>query len=414
MDTLTFSFACLLSITSATVIIIGVMTFYLPRKFKEANCLVYSLRIYLFGILVICILNFIRPFWEDDVNDNIYNSPIACSLFARGHISKFAFMCAPIFFSYFKTDFYQKVIPNARSYRLLAYSLAIGPLLALMLIIFFEPKTYVSVHGVKSCHVVNNVVQILAILFIIWLGIEFGLMISIFRQTHDTLDQLLDAIPEFQTHLLINRYFCPIMFASTFISFVFSGIWVNAKCNNAIGPGLCSWKMYDFTFLANAVCDSCVMFYTIYGPFQKARANQSIRSSEPWFEQTEDRKSDLIHQQTLRSEFQSFLHDLIAEDEINEWGNLIPILVDFMFYPEGTKVYIHFPQIEPICIISDTLERNPYLNAYAVTDQKDIDKLYWANDRVHNHQERMDAIDYGIQKLRDCRIERVSEIEILY
>ena len=200
---------------------------------------------------------------------------------------------------------------------------------------------------------------------------------------------------------------------STFIFLVFSFIWANAKCNNEIGPG-CSWKLHDFMFLPNAICDSCVMFYTIYGPFHMTRANQSIRSSESWSEQTEDRKSDLIGQQTLRSEFQSFLHDLIAEHEINEWENIIPILVDFMFYPEGTKVYIHLPQIEPICITSDTLERNPYLNAYTVIHQKDIDELHWADDRVHNHQEMMDAIDYGVQRYCDCRIEKVSEIQILY
>ena len=101
------------------------------------------------------------------------------------------------------------------------------------------------------------------------------------------------------------------MVGEAFISSVFTGMWINAKCNNEIGRGVCSWKIFDSTWLAHAICDSCVMFYTIYGPFHMARANQSIRSSEPRSEQTEDRKSDLIHQQTLRSEFQSFLHDLI-------------------------------------------------------------------------------------------------------
>eukprot|EP00493_Phyllostaurus_siculus_P003547 UN03562 len=102
-------------------------------------------------------------------------------------------------------------------------------------------------------------------------------MISIFHTTNNSLTQLIDVIPQIRVHIMINRYFCPMIFSSTVACMLISGVWF-MQCNREFGPGACSSKLFNTMYLLNFTCDSVVMFYTVYGPFHSTTRAQTFET----------------------------------------------------------------------------------------------------------------------------------------
>ena len=180
--------------------------------------------------------------------------------------------------------------------------------------------------------------------------------------------------------LFINENFCTALWVTTMLIYAS----VTAFMHKAY-----FWVHILFHF--EHVINCFIMFYTVYGnPFASAQSRfSSLR---------EDMGGGISVMPRNNADIPLRLEALLILEELceDEWVDIIPLILDFTFYPDQ-RFWLRFPGMIAFCVVSDVLNRNIYLQEYVISDQNDINKLeialkYRYEPVLRNHEDIMDAV----------------------
>ena len=194
-------------------------------------------------------------------------------------------------------------------------------------------------------------------------------MTSILIRTYDGLENILESVPDMKRHIFVNRWFSPALWMSTTLMYVVVTKFQLVSKSPIIASSI---------FVLGALMDSTIMFYTVFGPPFVFSTRVSTHIDIEYVEKT------------LRSEVVPLLFKFMLDDE---WVYILPLIIDFTFYPTNERLWIEFPHIPPCCIASDIADRKPYLLEYLIFDKRYTTALE-TNSRYRNEAPTIHNLDH--------------------
>jgi len=231
---------------------------------------------HIFAVVVWCVLDVARPFWQDGVNDHIWN-PFMCNIFIRSRAIVICFSILPVRFIYNKTLFYKEFLNFKDSeYRWLGYLIMIGFVLIFQGVVILKVEPFTTPSGSQECFHWTSAVYIIIYVIALWLTVLYVWMNSIFNRNYEGLGEFISEIPPLKSYIQLNQWLCTILFGSKFCLFFFlSYVIIYSDEFDAITKE----SMTSIILMADWLFSSVVMFYAIYGvPLQ----NQQITAECVW------------------------------------------------------------------------------------------------------------------------------------